>query len=99
MAQGRGELTKRVQETAKVLLGREITVRELRLMPYICNIMQNTPVIDQRKINDEERDIIDQWFNDDWLDGTVVNPRITEKYWMAFNALLFLAYVDLSAEA
>ena len=33
--QGRGQLTQRVQDAAKRLLSREITVHELRLMPYV----------------------------------------------------------------
>ena len=54
----RGELTDAIQEKAKIFLGREITVAELRLYPYISHVLQNDQYIDQRKINAKEREVL-----------------------------------------
>lgn len=55
MAQGRGVLTPEVQEVAKNLLGYELTVRELRLMPYLQYTVMNDKRINPNHINLEER--------------------------------------------
>lgn len=57
----RGQLTTKVKKEAQRLLGKEITVRELRLMPYVQSVMINDRRIDLRKINEEERAILSDW--------------------------------------
>lgn len=51
--QRRGQLTQRVQDAAKRLLGCEITVRELRLMPYVQYLMVNEQKLNIGQISPE----------------------------------------------
>jgi hypothetical protein len=69
MKQGRGELTDRVQEKAVEMFGREITLRELRLMPYIQHTMMNNQRIEPAKLNGEERDVLQQWREAGHIEG------------------------------
>ena len=94
--QSRGALTERVQNKAVELFGREITTKELRLMPYILTCAQDKRYIDQSKINDAERELLNQWFNDEWLSGASYEFCISHDYYIKFAELIWLAYVDLS---
>jgi len=95
--QGRGQLTQRIKDKSKELFGYELTVRQLRLIPYILNVMQNDKTIDRRRINDEEFDIIIQWENENHLTYSVASCEltITKDFWDKANEILFLGYVDL----
>ena len=93
---GRGKLTSKVQEKAKECLGREISLRELRLMPYIQFVMMNEQKIEREKINKEEQDILSAWRLDYWIEGGLHDLRITKNFWDAINEICFIAYVDLT---
>lgn len=90
----RGQLTAKVKETAHRLLGKEITQRELRLMPYVQSVMVNNQQIDPRKINNEEREILSDWRSRGWIDGGAAGMTISKVFWEAIHAILLLAYVD-----
>lgn len=90
----RGELTPTVQAKATELFGRPITQVELRLIPYVAYILQNGRELDQRKINEAERDLIADWIVDGYL--MVIGDAITHidrKFYDAMNELIWLAYV------
>lgn len=94
--QRRGELTTRVQNKATELLGRAITVRELRLMPYIVHVSMNQQYVDCRKVNDAEKTILDEWLDNGWLIGNPSSTvRPSKEFWDAMGELMYLAYVDL----
>ena len=61
MSQKRGELTEKVNGKAKELLGYNITIEELRLMPFIQYCMMNDQKVGTDKVNQEEIDIIAKW--------------------------------------
>jgi hypothetical protein len=93
--QGRGQLTQRVQEAAKCLLGREITVRELRLMPYVQYLMVNEQKLNIEQINQEEREILSYWRKNGYLYGGVgERMEITREFWNILCEIIWLAYVD-----
>jgi hypothetical protein len=95
--QGRGELTRRVDDKAKELLGRSITLPELRLMPYVHYEAMNSHRLNQRKVNDEEWKIIAQWE----LAGYITTREfmtITKKFYDALYEILYLAYVDIDKD-
>lgn len=54
----RGMLTEKVQELAKEYLGREITLTELRLYPFIDYCIKNGGYMDRSKLSREEIDIL-----------------------------------------
>lgn len=97
--QGRGQLTERVRAKAVEMLGREITVTELRLMPYVAHCAQNNRFIDLQKVNKIERGILAAWQDDDWITGTLQNLTVSHEFWTAIAELIYLAYVDLSDAA
>ena len=88
----RGMLTKEVKAVSKKLLGYSITLKELRLIPYVQYVMVNDQRIEREKINDEERDILDGWETKGFLnrdDGL----SITKKFWDAMCEILYVSYV------
>ena len=72
----RGILTEVIQEKARAFLEREITVKELRLYPYLDYCWKNGGRLDASKIDLDELSIIDNLCNTGLLD--IVNvDRIT----------------------
>lgn len=94
--QKRGQLTQRIKDKSKELLGREITVRELRLMVFIQYVLTNEQTIDHRRINDEEREI---WktclLNGHAIKASGNKIRVTKEFWDIICELVWLGYVDL----
>lgn len=54
----RGVLTDDIQKIAKDFLGREITIEELRLYPYLDYVLKNHFALEPRKINKIEMNIL-----------------------------------------
>lgn len=96
MTQSRGELTERIKEKSRELLGYEIGVTELRLLPYVQYIMVNEQIIDIRKINQEEREILEKWRTKEFVEGGASGLAMTKDFWDAICEIVFLGYVDLS---
>lgn len=95
LEQKRGQLTDRIKQRSWELLGEEINVRELRLMPYIVSIMMGSQKIDPRKINQEEREILSKWRKQGHIEGGAGGLRITDEFWGICCELVKLGYVDL----
>lgn len=93
--QGRGQLTDRIKTKSVELMGYEISVRELRLMPYIQNCVMNSINIDPAAINAEEREILSLWRGKRYITGGASGLKITKEFWDIINEILFLGYVDL----
>ncbi len=96
MEQKRGQLTDRIKEKSKELLGEEITVRELRLLPYIQYVMVNEQKIDPNKINAEERGILSKWKTAGYMEGGASGLKISKWFWVVMCELIFLGYVDIN---
>ena len=95
MSQSRGQLTQRIKDKSIELLGYEIGVRELRLMPYIMYVMVNEQKIEPDKINQEERDILAEWKQAGHIEGGINGLRITTEFWNIICEIVRLGYVDL----
>lgn len=88
---GRGTLTPEIQEKAKELLGRETSVKELRLLPYMTVYMLDYQKIGSN-IDDEERQIIQTWKEE----GLLLESGIPSKEaWLKFQEILYMGYVDV----
>lgn len=94
--QSRGKLTERIKLKSLELLGYEITMRELRLMPYVQSVMVNSQRLDPNKINGEERRIISKWRGQGHIEGGASGMRITEEFWNIICEIIRLGYVDLT---
>jgi hypothetical protein len=94
--QRRGVLTQRIKNKSLELLGYEISTGELRLMPYVMHVMQNSQRIDPRRINAEERHILQKWRDAGHIEGGAGGMQITEQFWNIICEIVRLGYVDLS---
>ena len=95
MEQGRGQLTDRIKKKSFELLGYEIGVRELRLIPYIQYVMVNKQKLEIRKINQEEREILSKWRKAGHIEGGASGLKITKEFWNIICEIMFLGYVDI----
>lgn len=93
--QKRGQLTNRIQNKSKELLGYEISQIELRLMVHIQYLMVNEQKIDPNKISLEERQVLSDWRKKGFIDGGASGLAITKEFWDAICEIVFLGYVDL----
>ena len=74
----RGQLTPKIQEISKRMIGREINQLELRFLPYIQYTMMNEQKLDIAKINPEERKILSKWRKEDFIEGGASGLSITK---------------------
>jgi len=95
MEQKRGQLTDRIKQKSKQLLGYEIDVLELRLMPYIQYVMVNEQKIKIEHINFEGRKILSKWREAGHIEGGASGLRITKDFWNIICEIVFLGYVDI----
>jgi len=95
---GRGNLTEKIQSIAKEAIGREISVKELRLMAYVQYVAMNERAIDKRKINEEEEDILIDWTSQGWISHIDEKMEVSKKFWDLISDCVYEAYVifDLS---
>jgi hypothetical protein len=96
MIQTRGQLTDRIKQKSKELLGYEIDTVELRMMPYIQYVMVNDQKIDIRKCNQEDRDVLSNWRSEGYIQGGAGKLQITKEFWNIVCEIVFLGYVDLT---
>jgi len=89
----RGQLTKDIQITAKLFLKREITVRELRLYPYLDYVMKNEQKIEPAHINAEERAILQTLRNEGHIEGGASGLSMTKEFYDFINEVLWYSYV------
>jgi hypothetical protein len=95
MSQKRGQLTERIKQRSKELLGYEIGVVELRLMPYVQYVMMNDQRIDRQKVNQADRDILAKWRKAGHIDGGAGGLQITRAFWDIICDICFLGYIDI----
>lgn len=91
----RGQLTEEINQIAVSMINRKITVRELRLIPYIQNVMVNNQKIDPNKISSEERKILSKWREEKFIEGGASGLGITKDFWNFMCEILFAGYVDI----
>ena len=91
----RGQLTDRIRLKSNALLGYEICVTELRLMPYIQYLMVNEQRINPSSISLKERDVLSKWRKIGYIEGGASDLLITKEFWDIINEIIFLGYVDI----
>lgn len=93
--QKRGQLTQRIKDKSKELLGYEMDTTELRLMPYILTIMMNEQRIDPAKCNQDDRDVLQKWRKARYIEGGMSGLQITVEFWNIICEIVQLGYVDI----
>ena len=94
--QQRGQLTDRIREKSKELLGYEITQQELRLMPYLQYQMVNEQRINPNSIHIEERKLLSKWRELGYIEEGASGLGMTKEFWNIISELIFLGYVELT---
>jgi hypothetical protein len=97
MRENRGALTPEIEALGKSFLGKELTLRELRLIPYLDYCTKNRE-FDSARINQEERGIISEWKKRRFIDVSSPPYRqvyISRDFYDFMNEVLWLAYVDV----
>lgn len=90
---GRGLLTTDAVKISEIMIGRAISQRELRLIPYIHYVMVNDRQIDPNRVNQEEREILAKWREEGHIVGGASGLSITKQFWDFMGEVLFVAYV------
>lgn len=72
----------------------DITIRQLRLLPYVHHVLLNRMQMDGAKVNDEERSILRVWTDEGHIFTTPKGLRVTKHFWDAMNDVLWLAYAN-----
>ena len=90
---GRGQLTPEIQIISKSHIGREISLIELRLLPYIDYVMKNEQYIKPEKINQEEREILSKWRAAKYIEGGASGLSITKDFYDFMQEVLWCGYV------
>lgn len=89
----RGMLTDEVKIKSLELLGYEISLLELRLLPYAMYLGVNNLGIDPRKVNDKERKILAEWNKKGFIESSINNLSISKEFYDIANELIFIAYI------
>jgi hypothetical protein len=92
----RGQLTKEIQAIAVAKLGREITLEELRLMPYVQHLMLNSKQLDRSMVSRREGSLLEEWKRAGWIgigEGPTRPITITLSFWRVVCTILWEAYV------
>lgn len=89
----RGQLNDEVQRYAREFLGREMSIVELRLIPYVQYVMINEQRIDPCKCNQADREILQLWREAGHIEGGASGLAITKEFWDFMCEVLFLTYV------
>jgi len=91
----RGQLTEKAQTIAQKFLGREITTKELRLLPYLQYTMMNDQKLDIRRVSEEERKILAKLREEGHIEGGASGLGVTREFWDFMADILFETYVDI----
>lgn len=89
----RGQLTDAIRHKMETFLGRPTSLGELHLIPYLQYVMVNDQVIDPKKINREERDILSLLRKAGHIEGGASGLAVTREYFAFMCDVLFDAYV------
>lgn len=90
----RGTLTDKVKEVSIKKLGYEISLSELRLMPYYQFCLMNGGRLARDKVNSNDREALLIWHEKGFIedDGISDTPHMTKKFYRAMCEILMVAY-------
>ena len=92
----RGNLTDEAKEKWMKLLKEELTIRKLRLLPYLHHVLvDGGGWLDPVKMNDEEQKILTDWRLKRFIGGEKNKLVMTKKFWDAISELIWLTYANI----
>lgn len=90
----RGQLTDEIKKKSKELLGYEINIEELRLIPYMHYTIVNSQRLNINQISQEERNILKKWEEAKHIKNSISKLSVTKKFWNIMNEILWLSYAN-----
>lgn len=98
----RGMLTEKASKLYLDLTGKELTVRKLRLFPYLMDTLLNSHKIDPRHINNEESVILRSWESEGYIslkrshsEQSIVVEILNYDFYKMMSEILFVSYVNI----
>lgn len=90
----RGMLTDDLKKTWKAVMGEGLTVRKLRLLPFVDYSIKNGNTIPAVNLEPAEMEILEQWHEDGHIlyDGEKV--YVTMPFYTAMQTVLFYGYTS-----
>jgi hypothetical protein len=95
LADGRGRFDQGVKDLFKKHLGREGSVIELRLIPYLQYVMVNDKHIERISVSNEEREIIDLLYSEGHIVELAGHVYCTKAYWDFMSEVLYFSYAHV----
>lgn len=92
----RGQLTPYIKALSEECFGYEITVAELRLLPYIQHCLMNDENIDPIRVNSKDREILMKWQKEGRLSSPSADLTITSDFYDVICRILKVAYCQHS---
>lgn len=89
----RGQLTPAVKEKMEKFLGRETSVTELRLYPYLTYLMVNEQRVDPAKCNQDDRDVMRLLKDAGYIEGGASGLSMSKEFWDFAQDVLWDTYV------
>lgn len=89
----RGCITKEITEASKKFMGCEITVRELRLLPYLQDCLMNCRTLSRQSLNEEETGILFDWKERGYISGDILMPVLTKEFYDFMCEVLYYSYI------
>lgn len=84
----RGLLTNEIKEKYN------ITLKQLRLLPYFQYLLMNESRLDASKIDAEERIILQRWRDEGKITFSISEPcTCTKEFWNWMNEILWESYI------
>lgn len=88
----RGVLTPEVSKLAKKLLGRNISVTELRLMPYIMLKLMDNEDVDPAHVNRGDRVVFALWKEKDYIDNVSTDLTVSSEFYDIMVQIIKVGY-------
>ena len=84
----RGIITEEIKEKY------HMATKEFRLIPYVQYLLVNQMPIDPKKIDSEEREILQNWRDKGYLTFSMIEPlTVSREFWDIMNNFLWDCYI------
>lgn len=95
----RGVLTSEVKALSKELLGYEITVTELRLLPYIMTCLMDNNCIGPAHVNSKDRAVFAKWKREGRLFDPSSDLTVSPEFYDIICKILKIGYCSAMLSA
>jgi len=94
----RGMLTQDAINLSTAIFGREVYIREMRLIPYVRNCLVNGGTISMGSVDDDEKMFLDEWEEKGLIKISGNKISCSEEFWNITNLMMWSTYVNYEKE-